>query len=69
MRTVHIVPAEGIKVRDPETGAHIPESGATVSLTPYWRRRITEGAVEERIATRAGAATDTKPSRRKAEEK
>lgn len=37
---VYVIPAEGLKVRDPVTLEHIPDEGAFVPQTTYWRRRI-----------------------------
>jgi hypothetical protein len=46
MRTKeHVIPQEGLLVRDPERGCHLPAEGATVPLTPYWRRRLRDGDV------------------------
>jgi|LGVE01.1.fsa_nt_gb hypothetical protein len=50
MQTVKIKPAPGLRVRTPDGGL-LPEAGATVELTSYWRRRIAAGDVVEVQAT------------------
>lgn len=40
-----VKPTEGLKVRDPETMRHIPESGKEVPESAYWIRRIACGDV------------------------
>lgn len=43
-----VKPAKGIQVRDPQTGAPIPESGIEVRANPsYWDRRLRCGDVVE----------------------
>ena len=43
---IFIVPANGLKVRDPETLADIPDEGRIVDgNNPHWIRRIKEGTV------------------------
>jgi hypothetical protein len=43
-----IKPAPGIKVRDPNSKLHIPETGVEVSATDtYWARRLADGDVVE----------------------
>lgn len=44
---IHLIPAEGLKVRDPERGGHLAAEGRPVELTPYWRRRRDKGDVVE----------------------
>lgn len=43
---VHLKPAEGLKVRQPD-GQVLPEEGKEVELTTYWRRRLRDGDVVE----------------------
>lgn len=41
-----IKPAKGIKVRDPVSRLHIPETGVEVSdVDTYWARRLRSGDV------------------------
>lgn len=40
-----IKPAPGIKVRDPVTRQHLPESGKDVLLDSYWVRCLESGDV------------------------
>lgn len=39
----HLVPKEGIKVRDPLTGAHFPVVGSNRIMTSYYTRRVNDG--------------------------
>jgi len=34
------------RVIDPKTGAPLPASGAAVEMTPYWKRRESDGDIE-----------------------
>lgn len=43
-----LVPKQGVKVRDPNTGLHLPPEGATRSLNSYYDRRIKDGDLEVR---------------------
>jgi hypothetical protein len=45
MELILVKPAPGLKVRDPDTRLHIPDDGAEVPDTNYWRRRIKAGDV------------------------
>ncbi len=41
-----VKPAPGLKVRDPKTKQHLPESGAEVpDSDSYWVRRLRDGDV------------------------
>lgn len=41
---MHVKPAEGMKLLDPETGAPIPPEGIEVSdYDLYWTRRLRDG--------------------------
>lgn len=42
---MRVKPAEGRKVRDPASLQHLPEGGAEVPDTSYWRRRLQAGDV------------------------
>lgn len=37
--------AEGRRVRDPATGAVLPEEGQAVTWTSHWQRRLNDGDV------------------------
>lgn len=41
-----IRPLNDLKVRDPISKDHLPLEGRTVTPSPYWTRRLTEGAIE-----------------------
>ena len=43
---IHIRPAAGCLVRDPKTRERLPESGALVQDSSFWRRRLADGSVE-----------------------
>lgn len=47
-----IVPAAGKTVRDPKTGTPLPADGATKPKTSYWLRRVREGSVTVKPASR-----------------
>ncbi len=42
---VFVKPAPGLRVRDPMTRELLPETGATVPLNAFWRRRLEDGDV------------------------
>lgn len=61
MRTETVKPArEGLKVRDPERGNHLPEAGASVPLTSYWLRRLRDRDVVPVTLPTQPAATSKK---------
>lgn len=55
-------PASGRAVRDPAKGTLLPESGAEITLTAFWRKRLRDGDVEEVTATVTKASTTTTAS-------
>ena len=42
---MHIKPATGLKVRDPDLRDFLPDEGRVVPDTGYWRRRLRDGDV------------------------
>ncbi|QBY56150.1 DUF2635 domain-containing protein [Cupriavidus oxalaticus] len=44
-KTVHVTPAAGRVVPDPDYGDTLPASGRTVVRSPYWARRIQDNDV------------------------
>lgn len=54
MKTLHLKPAAGLIVRDPETGKPLSPDGETKPDTTYWRRRLRDGDV-------APAAAEKRP--------
>jgi len=38
--TIFVKPRQGLVVKDPATGEPLPETGAPVPYTTYWRRRL-----------------------------
>jgi hypothetical protein len=61
---VTIKPAPGLRVRTPD-GSLLPEAGATVELTIYWRRRLAAGDVIEVSTARTTVATATTGTKKK----
>lgn len=45
--TLHVKPAEGLKVRDPLRNDHLPVEGREVENNAYWRARLRDGDVVE----------------------
>ncbi|MBI9079191.1 MAG: DUF2635 domain-containing protein [Pseudodesulfovibrio sp.] len=50
-----VKPKKDLKVRDPQTGRHLPSEGAGVEQTSYWLRRIKAGDVEKTKAPKAAS--------------
>ena len=46
MERVTIKPVKGKIVRDPSGCRPVPETGVTIVLNTYWRKRLAEGSVE-----------------------
>ncbi len=46
-KKIYLKPAPEMKVRNPVTGAFLPECGAWVTNCSYWMRRKKEGSVVE----------------------
>lgn len=44
--TVFVRPRLGLRIRDPQTGAYLPESGQLVPRDAFWLRRIKDGDVQ-----------------------
>ena len=42
---VRIVPDTAVIIRDPSTGAIVPPDGVVTTYSPFWARRVKEGAV------------------------
>ena len=53
-----VIPKKGVKVRDPQTGQHLPEEGAVRALNTYYDRRIKDGDLEVRDIPKS----DSKPA-------
>lgn len=55
---MNVKPTAGRQVRDPVKGTLLPESGETVTDSPFWRRRLRDGDVElvktNKISTKTG---------------
>ena len=45
--TMFVRPAEGLKIRDPETGNYLPDTGQIVPRSSFWLRRLKDGDVVE----------------------
>lgn len=61
-RTLTLRPAPGITLVDPETGTAIPEAGATVPTSSYWRRRLKDG--DAVLIAQAATTTPTKKTQK-----
>ena len=71
-----IKPLQNYKVRDPILKDHLPAEGRNVDDSPYWQRRIIEGAIEvvapkapEETASPKSVATDIDVSHKEETEK
>lgn len=62
-KTVHVTPAPGRVVPDPEYGDNLPPEGRTVVRSPYWVRRIKDQDVTEDAAPAADDAATAKTSK------
>lgn len=72
--TIFVRPAPGMRVRDPESMAVLPEAGASKPRNSYWERRVLFGdciegpAQAEKIDAEpfpTEAKTETKPRRKR----
>ena len=43
-----MIPKKGVKVRDPDSGQHLPEEGAVRAVSSYYNRRVADGDLEIR---------------------
>lgn len=57
--TMFVRPAEGLNIRDPETGNYLPESGQIVPRSSFWLRRLKDGDVVETTIPTATALAGT----------
>jgi len=55
MNRAWLVPKPGLVVRDPVTGAALPEEGAEKPLTAYWLRRLQDGDASQGKRPKAAA--------------
>lgn len=58
---MHVKPAQGRQVPDPDRGGHLPPEGREVEPTQYWQRRLADGDVVD-------ASTATPPTTGKKKE-
>jgi hypothetical protein len=42
---MHVRPAPGFTIRDPDLKDHLPQEGRDVPDSPYWHRRLRDGDV------------------------
>lgn len=54
--TMFVRPADGLNIRDPETGNYLPKTGQIVPRSSFWLRRLKDGDVVESTAPSASAA-------------
>ncbi len=55
-----MVPRKGVKVRDPNSGIHLPEEGAVRTVSSYYNRRVADGDLEMRAVPKAKTVKSTK---------
>lgn len=56
MKTKHLKPKGGVKVRKPD-GAYLNDDGEDIPLSSYWLRRIAEGDIAVTDVASLSAAT------------
>lgn len=66
--TAYLIPKPGLRMRDPQSLQLLPEEGAELPLTSYWRRRINDGDVSIGKPPRASAKTAKPAARRGTQE-
>lgn len=57
---LHVKPAAGLVVRDPDTAQALPAKGGKVANNSYWRRRVSVGDVIPLPAATQAHRKDTK---------
>lgn len=60
MQQIWVTPKSGVKVRHPQTGQHVPDTGMLVTPDSFWARRLADGDVVEGRAPHAAAQDDVK---------
>lgn len=65
---MHVKPASGRQIPDPEKGGYLPPEGREVEASAYWLRRLAEGDVTEAAAPAVPEAS-LKPNRTKGADK
>ena len=58
-----VFPAPGKVVIDPATGRALPESGSTVIVNQYWRRRLKDGDIVNKPARSAKPKSTSKTTK------
>lgn len=66
-RRIHVTPAKGLRVINPDTGKPLSPEGATVAPSTYWTRRrnaseVTEGKPPASNAKQPKPKTAAKPA-------
>jgi hypothetical protein len=62
MRKIFLKPAQGLNVPDPAMGGYLPEGGAEVDDSPYWRRLLKYKNVFVASAPEGGAGKPADPA-------
>lgn len=57
-----VKPTPGLKVRDPETRAFLPNEGREVPASIYWTRRLRDGDVVKATPVAAPGAVQAAPA-------
>lgn len=65
MKTVYVIPREGVKVRAEHGKAHIPAGGENMMLTTYIQRRISDGDLVVRADKETAGDKPGKPLNQK----
>ena len=53
---MYVVPAPGLKIRDPDLKDLLPDAGRDVPNTDYWQRRLRDGDVVIEVAKKSAAS-------------
>lgn len=67
-KIVHVTPAPGLIVRDPNTMQPLPEAGLDLEKSTHWIRRAKQGDVTIAEIPAAAAAKPAKPAASAAKE-
>lgn len=62
MSTLHVKPAPGLTIRDPDLHDFLPDEGRIVPATSYWQRRLEHGDVVA-VGQSAEKADDKTPKK------
>lgn len=70
MKTLRILPANGLKIRDPRNGNPLPSDRTTsVPANQYWLRRLQSGDVLENVEPKPEMKEEPKAEQKKSRRK